>query len=360
MALMFDRLAHNYAQDGYYRTDDETVKRCAYLLDSSSSKFSLLDPCCGEGLAVADVVRQFEQSDSILTHGVEINRERYLAASDRVNQVVHSDLNEVNLSLRAYGLLWLNPPYGQIVTDKAGLGNDRGTDRLEKVFFRRTISTLQADGIMVLIIPYYVLDKEFSLMITKWFYDVQAYMAPEQQFKQCVIVAKKRASSTTDAATAKRLEAIGGGQLPPELPDYPSQDPYLIPEMRQLPIMRIVRLEPEQLVMEIKRHNKATLWGGFDAMFGGLSQSPVPKPLRDLTQWHLALALAAGYIEGIVNSDDGRTLFIKGNTFKEKDERREMDEDGNLTITRLDRFVPIIKGIELTPGDNYGRLVTIR
>lgn len=197
-------------------------------------------------------------------------------------------------------------------------------------------------------------------MITKWFYDVQAYMAPEQKFKQCVIVAKKRAAYSTDAATAKQLQAIGAGQLPPELPDYPSQDPYLIPEMRQLPIMRIVRLEPEQLALEIQKNNKATLWGGFDAMFGGLSQDAIPRPLRDLTQWHLALALAAGYIEGMVKSDDGRTLLIKGNTFKEKDERREMDEDGNLTITRLDRFVPVIRGIELTPGDNFGNLLTIR
>lgn len=360
MALMFDRLAHNYAADGYYRTDDETVKRCAYLLDTSSSHFSTLDPCCGEGMALADVVRQFEQPDTILAHGIEINRDRYLAASDRINQVVHSDLNEVSLPSRAYGLLWLNPPYGQIVTDKAGLGDDRGTDRLEKVFFRRTISTLQTEGIMVLIVPYYVLDKEFSLMITKWFIDVQTFMAPEQKFKQCVVMGRKRANATSDMATAKRLEAIGSGELPPELPDYPSQDPYEIPIMRQEPTMRIVRLEPEQLALEVQRHNKATLWGGFDALFGGLSESSVPKPLRDLTQWHLALALAAGYVEGMVKSDDGRILLIKGNTFKEKDERREMDEDGNLTITRLDRFVPVIRGIELTPGDNFGNLLTIR
>lgn len=213
---------------------------------------------------------------------------------------------------------------------------------------------------MVLIVPYYVLDREFSLMITKWFTDVQVFMAPEQKFKQCVVMGRKRANATSDMATAKRIEAIGSGELPPELPDYPSQDPYEIPIMRQEPTMRIVRLEPEQLALEVQRHNKATLWGGFDALFGGLSESSVPKPLRDLTQWHLALALAAGYVEGMVKSDDGRTLLIKGNTFKEKDERREMDEDGNLTITRLDRFVPVIRGIELTPGDNFGNLLTIR
>lgn len=359
MALMFDRLAHNYAQDGYYRTDDETVKRCAYLLDTASSHFSMLDPCCGEGLAVADVVRQFEQPDTILAHGVEINKDRYLAASDRMSQVVHSDLNEVSLPNRSYGLLWLNPPYGQIVTDKAGTGEGKGSDRLEKVFFRHTISSLQTDGVLVLIVPYYVLDREFSTLISRWFYDVQVFLAPEQKFKQCVVIGKKRVNATSDAATTKRLETASNGQLS-ELPDYPTQDPYVIPVMKQEPIMRLVRLEPDQLLMEIQRHNKATLWGGFDAMFGGQSQTSVPKPLRDLTQWHLALALAAGYVEGVVKSEDGRTLLIKGNTFKEKDEKREMDEDGNLTITRLDRFVPIIKGIELTPGDNFGRLVTIR
>jgi len=66
-------------------------------------------------------------------------------------------------------------------------------------------------------------------------------------------------------------------------------------------------------------------------------------PARALSQWHLALALAAGAISGVVRSKTGRTLVVKGDTHKEKTLHQEFSEreDGSIAETRIltDKFV---------------------
>lgn len=55
MALMFNRLARNFLKNGYYPTDSETLGRIQNLLAPSARPMRLLDPCCGEGTALADL-----------------------------------------------------------------------------------------------------------------------------------------------------------------------------------------------------------------------------------------------------------------------------------------------------------------
>jgi hypothetical protein len=78
----------------------------------------------------------------------------------------------------------------------------------------------------------------------------------------------------------------------------------------------------------------------------------------------LALALAAGQISGVVRSKQGQMLLIKGDTFKEKETtvERMARADGSVAETRIltDTFVPVIRGIDFTPGENLGAVVTIR
>ena len=84
-----------------------------------------------------------------------------------------------------------------------------------------------------------------------------------------------------------------------------------------------------------------------------------------LSQWHLALSLAAGQVSGVVHSQDGRTFIIKGDTYKEVNvsKRYKEDDEGHFTetTTYLDKFVPVIRAIDMTPqSDHFGETVTIR
>lgn len=365
MALIFPRLAQNFVKNGYFPTDADTLARICSAIDIDGGHLRIVDPCCGEGAAL-DLIKTHLTNcgANVESLGVEFDKERAWHAKQLLDTVIHSDVNDVFLTHRSCGLLFLNPPYGDVVSDKAGLGDNRKRERLEKIFFRKTMSYLQFGGILVLIVPHYVLDSDFANLIARNFQRVEAFLAPEQQFKQAIIFGVKRRSDQPDPDTVKRLMAIGSGTLPPEQPLQWPGEPYCIPAPPSAPVTFIAnRIDAMQLQAELVRMSANSLWPRFQAMFGNQVASP-RRPLRDLSKWHLALALAAGQISGLVKSADGRTYLIKGDTFKEKDKHVDVTEkeDGTIseTIILTDKFVPVIKAIDFTPGHHYGEIVTIR
>lgn len=365
MALIFSRLARNFIKNGYYPTDDMTLERILSALDIAADRVRIFDPCCGEGVALAEAKHHLAECGAAVTAlGVEFDQERAWHGKGLLDTVAHSDVNDVFVTARSIGLLFLNPPYGAVVSDKAGTGDDAKRERLEKIFYRKTVPWLQFGGVMVLIVPHYVLDAEFAAMIARHFERVSIHMAPEQQFKQCVVMGVKRRADSPDLAIAKALEAAGRGELPPVLPEGWCGEPYLVPAMTAEDgfAFTSMRIDGAQLEAEVRRLAAHTLWSQFGAMFGRIAL-PARRPLRDLSKWHLALALAAGQISGVVRSDS-RTLLIKGDTFKEKSRAvdQEFKSDGSIveTIRMTDTFVPVIRGLDFTPGSGFGQVVTIR
>lgn len=363
MALIFPRLAQNFIKNGYFPTDDVTLSRILAALDIGAGKVRVLDPCCGEGVALAEVKHHLSECGAqVSAFGIEYDAERAWHAKNLLDRVIHGDVHDSLLSARAVGLLFLNPPYGDVVADKAGTGEQTKRERLEKIFYRRTAQWVQFGGVLVLIVPHYVLDSDFSAKIAGNFERVQVFMAPEQKFKQCVIFGVKKRAGSPDPATVRMLEAVGKGELPPELPEHWQDEPYLVPAAPEEFSFQVIRLDGPQLEAELSRLSSSTLWQQFPAIFSQGRQAH-RRPLRQLSPWHLALALAAGQISGVVKSGDGRILLIRGETYKEKDTmvERTAREDGSIAETRIltDFFVPVIRGIDFTPGPGYGQIVTI-
>jgi len=270
----------------------------------------------------------------------------------------------VFVTSRTFGLLFLNPPYGDVVGDKAQTGDKRSLNRLEKVFYQKTVPWLAFGGVMVLIVPHYVIDDEFVTMISRNFTGVQAFLAPEQAFKQLVVFGIKRRAEGIDSETVKCLSPIAKGELPAELPEDWMQAPYLVPPAPADAFAFMSnRMDVEQFSFEMDRLSQATLWPQFSTM---LSARPVQhrRPLRDLSDWHLALALAAGQITGVVSGNDGQQWLIKGDTLKDKTQEVKVEESASgettTTITMRDRFVPTIVAINFTGGSQLGELITIR
>src|SRR3546814_13876630 len=99
-------------------------------------------------------------------------------------------------------------------------------------------------------------------------------------------------------------------------------------------------MEPEQFADEVRRLKG--LWPAFETHLGATQQT-LRAPARALSQWHLALALAAGAISGFVQSPTGRTLAVKGATFKQQSSAVEYREraDGTLSANPIlpDKFL---------------------
>lgn len=367
MALMFPRIARNFAKNGYFPTDEATLERSLSALAPSAGPMCILDPCAGEGVAVAEAAHALGRA-CVHAYAVEYDDERAVHARGLVDHCLHSDLMDTLISRQAFGLLWLNPPYGDLVRDQAGGYQFQGRARLEKLFYQRSMPLLQYGGVLVFIIPFHVLDQELVGWLTRHFADLRVYRAVETQFKQVVIFGQRvrqRDQPSESARTARTLLLqVGRGdaeaeELPSEWPFLP----YIIPSSLAEPEhFYRTTLEPEQFASEV--HRLQGLWTAFDTHLGVAQQSLRP-PARALSHWHLALALAAGAISGVVTSRTGKVLVVKGDTHKEKSLTTEYTErdDGSVTETRIltDRFVPVIRAWDMTPGSpTRGQVLTIR
>lgn len=366
MALMFQRLAHNFAKNGYFPTDGETLNRILLALaPCDEGDIRILDPCAGEGVALAEC-KQHLGASRIHAFGIEYDEERAWHAKTLLDCCIHADLQHCIVGQRSFGLLFLNPPYGDLVADKAQTGDvQKGRSRLEKLFYERTLSLLQFGGILVLIIPFYSLDKELAHWISNHFDRVTVFLAPEQRFKQIVLFGRRQRTDAlkSNAAIKMHLEQISSGQLPPELPTCWTEAVYTVPAITHSEVKFVSsRVDAKQLEAEITRH--PCLWTHFNQRFNNVAL-PTRRPLMSLSEWHLALSLAAGQVAGVVTSEDGRAFVIKGDTHKEVQTNISYEEisagEYAEVTTHLDKFVPVIRAVDMTPSSTtYGQVLTIR
>ena len=111
--------------------------------------------------------------------------------------------------------------------------------------------------------------------------------------------------------------------------------------------------------------SKRTTDFGISSISNSRTAAAHRRPLRALSNWHLALALAAGQVSGVVRSSAGRSLLIKGDTHKEKTVKVEMEDlgKGRFAEVRIstDTFVPAIRAIDVTSNSaTLGKILTIR
>jgi hypothetical protein len=274
------------------------------------------------------------------------------------------------ISRNAFGLLWLNPPYGDLSRDANGNIGYQGKERarFEKLFYQKTLPLLQYGGVLVFIIPHYVLDAELVGWLTHHYSDLRIFRAVAETYQQVVIFGVRQRQRDLVQADAKALRdhllAIGAGDIKAEeLPLEWPYAPYVVPAAQgAVEHFYRVSMEPAQFVDEVSRLQG--LWPQFETMLGAAQQS-LRRPARALSHWHLALALAAGAISGVVTSKSGRILALKGDTHKGKNATVEYTtrDDGSVAETRIltDKFIPVIRAWDMTPGSPLqGQLLTIR
>jgi hypothetical protein len=373
--MMFQRLARNFVKYGYFPTDSETLARILNALapaeaaekvgKADEGNMAIFDPTAGEGIALAEC-KQHLSPERTLAYGVEIDEERAWHAKTLLDHCIHGDLMDCLIERRSFGLVFFNPPYGDLSADQSG-GHFtmEGRPRLEKLYYRRTIGTLQLGGVMVAILPYSSLDAAFAEWLSCHLTDVKVFLAPTQQYKQIVLFGIRREvqDSPSQNRLCAQLTRIGQGELPEELPSQWLDKPYTVPVSKNTAIrFGIHKLDAKQLTEVVR--SAPCLWTQFGQRFNQkLGENR--RPLMDLSQWHLALALAAGQVSGVVRSQDGRTYLIRGSTHKMQSERIDYSVDaegkGVETCTRLDRFVPVIRALDMTPNSpTYGRVLIVQ
>lgn len=209
------KLAHlmNRARMGYFPTDLSHVKMLKDAIVFPGEPVNLIDPCCGEGIAL----QAFSKGIQARTYGIEIDEVRGEEAGRRLQRVGFGSFFHSRISLNAFQGLWLNPPY-------LSVPSENGTRRLEKSFLADSMRLLQVGGIMIYIIPYYRATPDVCRVLCENFTDlrVHKFIGKEfERFRQVSIIGRRIERREAEKMAKKLSEYMLDADKIPPITDLP-------------------------------------------------------------------------------------------------------------------------------------------
>jgi tRNA1(Val) A37 N6-methylase TrmN6 len=200
------RLA-SQSKGGFYPTPPEVIERVAQLFVLGQEKIFLLDPCCGNGQALSLLKKRLEARGAVTYgYGIELSSDRAKQARELLDKVLSGSVfSTIIQPHNSFDVVFLNPPYD----------NGGNKERLELRFLKKARKWLADDGILILIIPLYVLaNKSLASYLAMHFSCLTVLKFPKKlysQFKQVVVLGRKRRNYDYEW-TMDRLIQIGKGR----------------------------------------------------------------------------------------------------------------------------------------------------
>lgn len=324
---------------GYYKTPVSIVKTLKNLI-TFEKNCRIFDPCCADGEALSLLA----EGNEVQTLGVELEKGRFETAKERLDTVHWADaLTEVKMSPGSVDLLYLNPPYDY--DDGASFTMRK---RFEFLFLKKYLPMLTKDGLLVLIVPVVIFRHYEIRVLLARLSDFEVYRFPDgefEAFKQVVIFGRKK-------RVTKRTEREN------------HEDTYRYVHMEASEISTIDEIEENSLL--VKKNSRRYFL--FDALHidptdltpltGDLRKTFLLSasitaikdihPLMPLRKGHMAMLIAAGYLNGEIKKGD-KHLVVKGTTQRVSIPRDESTETHDVTITR-EKDVIIIKALDMNAG----------
>ena len=302
------------AKGGFYPTPPNVVDLIAGLVHVPSSYYGyretvrMLDPCCGAGEAVSRLADRIGGHGAVPTEtfGVELHAERAEQARERLDRTLSVDLFNTSIANGAFGLLLLNPPYD----------HDGETKRVEHRFLLHTTRYLAESGLLIFTVPRKRLAVSARYLashyrrIRCW-----AFPDPEREaFDQVVLMGYRKAEPHADPHAEQQIREWADGE-PETLTahHYPVYTAQTTPAGDVLFATRTV--DPVAAAAEARRSG---LWASpeiTDSLWptGDLRT----RPLMPLRRGHMAMLVAAGFLDNLVLETDDRRILVKGRTGKE-------------------------------------------
>ena len=303
------------AKGGFYPTPPRVVDLIAELINTPSGYYHrgrntvrILDPCCGAGKALAQLAQRLDRPNAIPieTYGVELHRDRAQEAEERLDHALASDLFATSIANGAFGLLLVNPPYDYDAEDK----------RTEHAFLTHCTRYLTEGGLLVFIVPRQRLAVSARYLSTHYG-RMRCWAFPDLErevFDQVVLIGYRKADPVPDAhAERMALEWAVGEPEPLRSRPYTDYSPETTPAGDILFTTRTV--DPVAAAAEARRSG---LWASTeitDSLWPARDNRT--RPLMPLRRGHMAMLVAAGFLDNLCLEADGRRILVKGRTSKE-------------------------------------------
>lgn len=291
-------------------------------------RFSALDPCVGDGVAFAHLLRD----TGAHRYGIEIDAFRAEQARALEIETLQADTLEVRCPAESLSLLYLNPPYDW----EAGANNNQ---RLESVFLEHTYRWLKPGGVLVFVIPQPRLAK-CARLLSEQFAALSVFRLTEPsclRFKQTAVLGsrQKRHVRLSDAALLESTRYLETLSTKPDLerlhdpPDVryevPSSEPIVLTHVG-IPLDEVEDVLPNS------------------AAYRQVARVLLPKsghvrghPLTPLHGGHVGLLCTAGMLNGVFGEGADRHI-AHWRSVKFTDHWEEQEEDGTRILHDRERF----------------------
>lgn len=315
------KLAHlmNRARMGYFPTDLSHVKMLKDAIVFPDAPVNLIDPCCGEGLAL----QAFAKGEQARTYGIEIDEVRGEEAQRRLQRVGFGSFFHSRISLNAFQGLWLNPPY-------LSVPSENGTRRLEKSFLADSMRLLQIGGIMVYIIPYYRATPDVCRVICENFTDlrVHKFIGKEfERFKQVAFIGRRIERREAEKMAKRLSEYMLDDEKIPLITELPKGCYEMPAATKNVELFKGAVFNVSELADQLKKSPS------IERLFEERTlDNRERRPLLPLNLSQVGLVGASGLMNGLVECDTPH--IIKGRIVKEKKTKIGVEDENGKTAVR--------------------------
>jgi hypothetical protein len=313
---------------GFYPAPKETISHAARLLHPpKNASFSILDPCAGEGAAINQLGEMLDCPRS-MTFAIELDdsrAEKLKATLPDARILAPASFFGCRASLNSFSFIWMNPPFDHAY----------GGHRVEDRFLATATDWLMPGGIMAFVCPEDVVGEHSDACrhFARFYENCTIVQFPEKhrQFNEVIVFGHKRARSKVDEATISWA---------------PTSFVYRIPAgTGPRTFLKVEPTEPELQRMLASSPLRSHLTAPPDA--------PIPSPPLALGVGHVALLLASGHLDGIVEPEGKPAHVVRGTSRKQEfvSDTSESEDDQGRTVKKTiisERIELVVRTVDLT------------
>ena len=267
---------------------------------------------------------------------MELHRERAEEARELLDRALACDLFATSIANGVFGVLLLNPPYDYDSEDK----------RTEHAFLTHCTRYLSDGGLLVFIVPRQRLAVS-ARYLASHYRDLRCWEFPHPEreaFDQVALMGYRKGEPSPDARAEGQVRAWVEGE--PEELYHGAYRVYDPPGAVGGDILFATRtVDPLAAVAEARKNG---LWASPDVTD---TLWPVgdqrTRPLMPLRRGHLAMLVAAGFLDNLELEADGRRVLVKGRTGKEK----VLAEETENTEVYREKLKTTVVALDLVSGD---------
>jgi hypothetical protein len=302
---------------GYYPAHEEAVTHAAsFLQPPSGEPFTILDPCAGEGAALRQLSGLLGCPPS-QNYAIELDDSRAAtlkAMMPDAHVLAPADFFGCRASFGSFSLIWLNPPFDY----------SYGGNRVEEQFLWRATEWLMPRGVMALVCPEDVVEEHSGarqyLARHYEYITVEPFPESYRPFNEVVVFGHKRSRPGADQAV--RPPSWGTVQAP-------KGHRYLIPPSNGPRLFQ--KIEPTEPELQ-----RMLAGSPLRSHLNSPPKAAVPSPPLPLGIGHVALLLASGHLDGVVQPEGKLPHVVRGTSRKHSftSDVTDTENDDGSTTTR--------------------------